>query len=128
MLQHLFFNVVYIQSIGSVINNLSGPSHLILASQSLFFYSVGAMILMLWSLSNAYNIKEQPLIILYTVLATIVILFTASFLFYIGNIQSIGFDIEISSGLFHITLLSSVLPVAPSNRLTKAEKAKTKTK
>jgi hypothetical protein len=66
----LSFNVVYIQSIGSGIGIFSGLFHVTLISQSIetFFYLVGALIIMPWSLYNVPQIKEYPLVILFTLL------------------------------------------------------------
>jgi len=77
-----------------------------------------------WSLSNAPHIKKHPLIILFTVLATIALVYTVVLLIYVVYVQSIGSDIGIFSGLF----ISALVPMKPaedkpSRRLTKAEKS-----
>jgi len=53
-------------------------------------------------------------------IATIALLYAAAFSLNVAYIQSIGSGIGNFSGLFHITLLSSLLPVKPCN-LTQKE-------
>jgi hypothetical protein len=64
----LLISVAYIKSIGFGINNFSGIFNFTLIKQSIesFFYLAGALILMLWSLSKAYHVKEHPLITLFS--------------------------------------------------------------
>jgi hypothetical protein len=138
----LSVSVIYIQSSGSGIGIFSGLFHVTLISQSIetFFFIVGALILMPWSLTTAPQIKSMVYLNvtmnlirsrLFLVLATIVLL-------YVVYTQTIGSGIGIFSGLFHdflsaqycavdeivpSTVLCSALPlVKPRRWLTKAEK------
>jgi NADH-ubiquinone oxidoreductase chain 2 len=97
----LSFNVVYIQSIGSGIGIFSGLFHVTLISQSIetFFYLVGALILMPWSLSNVPQIKEYPLVILFTVLGGSLLLSSA-------DLVSMYLSIELQS--FAVYVLASI--------------------
>ena len=97
----VLFTVIYIQSIGSGIGIFSGLFHVTLISQSLetFFYVVGALILMPWSLSNAPQIKEYPLIILFTVLGGSLLLSSA-------DLVSMYLSIELQS--FAVYVLASI--------------------
>ena len=97
----LSFNVVYIQSIGSGIGIFSGLFHVTLISQSIetFVYFLGALILMPWSLSNAPQIKEYPLIILFTVLGGSLLLSSA-------DLVSMYLSIELQS--FAVYVLASI--------------------
>ena len=97
----LSFNVVYIQSIGSGIGIFSGLFHVTLISQSIetFFYLVGALILMPWSLSNVPQIKEYPLVILFTLLG-------GSLLVSSADLVSMYLSIELQS--FAVYVLASI--------------------
>jgi hypothetical protein len=68
----LSFNAVYIQSIGC---GFSGLFHMPLISQSTetYFYLVGVLTLMLWSLSNGLQVKKYPLMVLFTLLVVLMV-------------------------------------------------------
>ena len=92
------------------IGYFSGLFHLTLISQ-IILYLVGALILMPWSLHNAPQIREYPLVILFTLLGGSLLLSSAEL-----------FNPQGPWGL----LLSSLVPIKPADdkprRLTKEEK------
>ena len=97
----LSFNVVYIQSIGSGIGIFSGLFHVTLISQSIetFLYLVGALIIMPWSLHNAFICRMARIVI-------IALLFNYFLLIHYCALE------EIFSSLL---LLSSLVPIKPGD-------------
>ena len=93
----------------------SGLFHLTLISQSIetFLYLVGALILMPWSLHNASQIREYPLVILFTLLG--------------GSLLLSSAELFNPQGLCPVLFFSSLVPIKLADdkprRLTKLEQS-----